>query len=250
MLNWVWKNRYASFNSRFEVYLYTLRDYLAFDFMEKYDGRILDRKDAVEKGGYIVSFGKSTDATKAASYGEFVVDTGATPATNVSCKISTNIIGGDKFDVEVAAESDLPTASADYEGKRYAINATCVVKECKNNAGTYAWVQVGTVYKLYMTSALGSNLVYVGLSRYEDAVQPGEIVTLTYNVNGGSGTAPIAVTVGKDEGVKVVAASGVTPPSGKTFDSWNTKADGSGTEYTVGDTIIVDANTTLYAIWA
>ena len=38
-----------------------------------------------------------------------------------------------------------------------------------------------------------------------------------------------------------------TPPSGKTFDSWNVKSDGSGTKYTT--VITTSYNVTLYAIW-
>jgi uncharacterized repeat protein (TIGR02543 family) len=37
--------------------------------------------------------------------------------------------------------------------------------------------------------------------------------------------------------------------SGYSFEGWNTKADGSGTAYAVGDTITEDADLTLYAQW-
>ena len=36
---------------------------------------------------------------------------------------------------------------------------------------------------------------------------------------------------------------------GKTFVSWNTKADGSGTTYVPGDKFYIKGNVTLYAIW-
>ena len=37
--------------------------------------------------------------------------------------------------------------------------------------------------------------------------------------------------------------------TGYTFDKWNTKADGTGTSYTGGDTFTINSNTTLYAQW-
>ena len=36
---------------------------------------------------------------------------------------------------------------------------------------------------------------------------------------------------------------------GKTFVSWNTKADGSGTTYVPGDKFYIKGDVTLYAIW-
>ena len=40
-----------------------------------------------------------------------------------------------------------------------------------------------------------------------------------------------------------------TPPTGKSFDSWNVKSDGSGTEYSSGGTLTTNYNVVLYAIW-
>ena len=40
-----------------------------------------------------------------------------------------------------------------------------------------------------------------------------------------------------------------TPPTGKTFDSWNVKSDGSGTEYSAGGTVTTSYNVIFYAIW-
>jgi Tfp pilus assembly protein PilV len=58
------------------------------------------------------------------------------------------------------------------------------------------------------------------------------IITLTYAANGGSST-PSSQT------------GTVTIP--KVFDSWNTKADGSGVKYASGASYTADTSVTLYA---
>ena len=44
-------------------------------------------------------------------------------------------------------------------------------------------------------------------------------------------------------------ASTFTAPEGKIFGSWNTEADGTGNSYNTNDSITMDRNYTLYAIW-
>ena len=70
--------------------------------------------------------------------------------------------------------------------------------------------------------------------------------TITFNANGGSGTMS-ALTV--KEGASQKLTSNSFTRSGYTFTGWNTKADGSGTSYTNGQTITPTANLTLYAQW-
>ena len=73
-----------------------------------------------------------------------------------------------------------------------------------------------------------------------------KIYTITFNANGGSGTMS-ALTV--KEGASQKLTSNSFTRSGYTFTGWNTKADGSGTSYTNGQTITPTANLTLYAQW-
>lgn len=47
-----------------------------------------------------------------------------------------------------------------------------------------------------------------------------------------------------------VPASTFTAPANKVFGSWNTQADGEGESFNLNDSIVMDNNYTLYAIWA
>lgn len=70
--------------------------------------------------------------------------------------------------------------------------------------------------------------------------------TVSYNANGGSG-APSSQT--KTTGQSITLSSTKPTRSGYTFKCWNTKADGTGTNYYSGGSYSADANLTLYAQW-
>lgn len=82
--------------------------------------------------------------------------------------------------------------------------------------------------------------------------------TITYNANGGSGSAftQEVFTIGHDRhGRNLVAyptleANMFTPSTGYYFTGWNTKEDGSGTSYTVGQAVGITGNLNLYAQWS
>jgi len=88
---------------------------------------------------------------------------------------------------------------------------------------------------------------------YQVLQDPGEF-TVTYNANGAStGSAPTdSKLYGFNEEVTVLGNT-ATPTAmsetGKTFDGWNTKADGTGTHYDAGDKFQITENVTLYAQW-
>ena len=72
--------------------------------------------------------------------------------------------------------------------------------------------------------------------------------TITYKANGGTGDDVVAYA---DYGsTYAIAANSFTAPSGKTFSKWNTKADGTGTEYAANANYTANADLTLFAIWA
>jgi uncharacterized protein (TIGR02145 family)/uncharacterized repeat protein (TIGR02543 family) len=72
---------------------------------------------------------------------------------------------------------------------------------------------------------------------------------VTFSDNGATGgSAPQAITA--DSGsVVAMPVQGNLAKTGHTFDGWNTKSDGTGTGYGVGQTYTVTSNVTLYAKW-
>jgi len=72
--------------------------------------------------------------------------------------------------------------------------------------------------------------------------------TIKYNANGGMGMSPREKFVKKGETIEV-ASKGDMFYSGRSFDTWNTKADGSGIAYAEGSSLIANEDLTLYAQW-
>jgi uncharacterized repeat protein (TIGR02543 family) len=77
---------------------------------------------------------------------------------------------------------------------------------------------------------------------------PTTTYTITYNANGGSGTAPGAQTANSGSSITLPSGSGLSR-SGYTFGGWNTNASGTGTTYPAGSSYTVTGNATLYAKW-
>ncbi len=71
--------------------------------------------------------------------------------------------------------------------------------------------------------------------------------TITYNGNGNTSGATSSTTVQRGKSA-TIAANGFAK-SGSTFSHWNTAANGSGTTYNPGNTLTLNSNMTLYAIW-
>lgn len=72
-----------------------------------------------------------------------------------------------------------------------------------------------------------------------------ETYTVTYNVNGGTGSVPSA-TVIAGQSLTLNNGSGITPPSNKTFAGWGTTA---GATSTVASPYTPTGNVTLYAVY-
>ena len=75
-----------------------------------------------------------------------------------------------------------------------------------------------------------------------------ELFTVTFDKNGGGGTMPAPVKAAAETLITLPGISGILQ-LGTSFDCWNTKANGSGDDYYVGDLFEVTGNTTLYAQW-
>ena len=73
--------------------------------------------------------------------------------------------------------------------------------------------------------------------------------TVSYNINGGSGTTPAAVE-GVEGGNLVLDSGAGFSRTGYTFGGWNTNSSGTGTNYDAGsDYTLPSSNVTLYAKW-
>ena len=82
----------------------------------------------------------------------------------------------------------------------------------------------------------------------------GDLAMLYYNANGGAGhvfNREIAFVGGSVRALSYqIPGAFITPPAGKSFCGWNTKADGTGTTYQPGERIpLTTKTTTLYALW-
>ena len=78
------------------------------------------------------------------------------------------------------------------------------------------------------------------------AVPASTTYTVTYNVNGGTGTvAAVEATAGSI--ITLNNGSGITPPTGKVFAGWDTTATATSADLT--GSYVVNGNVTLYAIY-
>jgi phenylalanyl-tRNA synthetase beta subunit len=80
--------------------------------------------------------------------------------------------------------------------------------------------------------------------------------TITYVANNGASPAEEDVQISAVAGDTYTILNnsdsrlGFTAPATKSFSKWNTKADGTGTDYAAAASYTVAADLTLYAVWA
>jgi uncharacterized repeat protein (TIGR02543 family) len=102
----------------------------------------------------------------------------------------------------------------------------------------------GTSYPVGSTITMSQNYTL-----YAQWIPAGGPYTLTYDPNGGSGTAPASPTsYSAGSPANILGNTGYTNGS-LIFNGWNTATDGSGTSYPAGSKITMTSNTTLYAQW-
>lgn len=187
-------NRYDMYTSRYDVYLFTLRDYSE-QINLQYGGTYIERSDMPLHAGYLLKF---NDATRAVEF----------------------------------------------------IKSNATSSETTDRVTTYVLPHTnGNELPVYATTATFTNVIYIGLSAYPEALNEYILPTFTvsFNANSGSGTMD-AVQVPEDYHYKA-PESAFTAPENKMFSAWNTAADGSGIAYAAGSTIEITEDLTLYAQW-
>ena len=141
-------------------------------------------------------------------------------------------------------------------GKVYAKTSSSSIAQANHSSGTagtknetantFTWEFTGTDthFALYLVNGATSGT----------ATASTIVVTygysVTYDANGGSGTMTDASSPYASGASVTVKSNSFTAPTGKVFNGWNTKANGSGTSYAAGATFSISAHTTLYAQWA
>lgn len=96
------------------------------------------------------------------------------------------------------------------------------------------------------TKTITENGTGIDVTQYATATVNVGTYTVSYNVNGGTGTVA-ADTVIAGNSITLPDGTGITPPEGKTFDGWATTA--TAEEKDVSDPYTPHADTTLYAFY-
>ena len=146
----------------------------------------------------------------------------------------------------------------------YAVWETYTITfDVNGGSGGPGTMTTGNTFKVPTTTPTKSGYEFVGWTKTKDDPSilwdPGETkyiysdttlyaywkktYTLTYKANGGSG-APANQT-----GYHIVIPDTKPTKSGYTFYEWNSKSDGTGTGFQPGDSVNLNGNGTLYAIW-
>lgn len=154
--------------------------------------------------------------------------------------------------------SSLPLSSSSIEVSWQMVTEAndYIIYRSATSTGTY--VQVGTsTTTSYADSGLTAATTYyykvaarniLGTGTQSSYISAQTQVTVTYNINGGTGITPTAQTVNSGTIITLPNGNGFTR-DGYIFSGWNTNANGTGTNYNGGSTMLPTASMTLYARW-
>jgi len=112
----------------------------------------------------------------------------------------------------------------------------------KNNLLKAAALILFTLFAAIITACM------LGDDFYTLQTKAGVTNTVTFDINGGSGTVPLAKTV--DPGVSITIPNGDgLSKNGYNFGGWNDNASGTGTNYSVGSSYQPTRDVTMYVKW-
>lgn len=130
------------------------------------------------------------------------------------------------------------------------------LNNAQSSAGTAAFVFTGGTFsesKAVVDSWCAPGYFAIENDPDADHCTVYQMYTLIYNANGGTGTMDtirVKVDASVSDRTKTVADCAFLPAtSTDVFAIWNTKADSTGISFNPGDPIVLNSDTTLYAIW-
>ena len=221
-------------NSSYKLYLWDVTDWKAKNHY--YNGNTGVRE--------LYSPSRTGTRTLAAGSAQLVVDGTLTMSNNVyvtnngGTSVDKRITGTGKI-VNNSGTAATSLTNVMYFGlDKYTLPLTVAVGKMYGSSNNYDVFGTGTYYSYTDTSE--------AQSWYKTAA-------ITYDANGGSGTAPLGSSVAPGGSFTTADSTAFSAPSDNTFNGWNTKADGTGTSYSAEQSVTVTQAMgpaiTLYAQW-
>jgi len=102
----------------------------------------------------------------------------------------------------------------------------------------------GTLFRIVLEVVIGFSLASCGNPTNSTT----STYTVTFNANGGDGVVPGHQTINTGSGITLPNEGGLTKID-YTFGGWNTRADGTGNNYSAGSAFISESDVILYARW-
>lgn len=141
--------------------------------------------------------------------------------------------------------------------KTYGVNLT--LSNTKPTRASYVDENGSTIsytFKGWATSASSSTVAYKAGATYTAnasvvlyAVWQVTTTVMTYDIVYETGDGTEVTSQEKTKGTAITLSTTIPTRNGFTFSKWNTKSDGTGTNYNAGATYSTDADLVLYAIW-
>ena len=135
------------------------------------------------------------------------------------------------------------------------VRIRCATPPALSDNAQTAWALAATGTEIF-TNCSANGIVagfYTRTGAWTDAIGayclPFNLNTLTYNLNGGSGTAPSSQTQTTPAQQLTVSSAYSGTRTGFTLSGWNTQANGLGVDYANGSSIRPVGATTLFARW-
>ncbi|GBU28376.1 hypothetical protein R84B8_01934 [Treponema sp. R8-4-B8] len=167
------------------------------------------------------------------------------------------------FGIAYNSTGTRPTVPVTYTVSFNSNNGTGTIPSSTGASGTIitlpsgnGLIRSGFIFSGWNTNSSGTGTNYAAGSSYTISNSNVTLyakwitqVTVTFDLNGGSGTVPTSQTVNSGFNIQIPDGSGLTR-DGYAFSGWNTSSAGTGTNYVAGaSSYAPSSNVTLYAKW-